>query len=628
VTRPGPQAARPRLSAIVIPPAARAATGDAVAAFTRHTPESVDVRTMTIGDVNTAVDHSGPELLCLLDSRVHVQPGWCEPLLELLSGQGGRSDAVAATPCVVDTDGCVIEAGTMVTGDGAWYPIGAGVSAEDPSVRFARAVDGSSRVLMVDRDAFLRVGGFDQRFTTFPAAAMDLCVRLAEGGGTVWYEPASCVTWVAAPFDAPVAQRIEADRASLRARHPARFAPRPMLEDLEEFAHRAVATRDALAFERVLIIDDRVPHHDRGAGDPRMRQIVEEMISLWPQARITLLAADTDDADHYAPALLDQGIEVVWPPNIESWLQTRLFHYSIVVVSRPGNFQRFDAALRRMQPQALRVFDVEALFYRRLERMKDVTDSPADRNALRALLRQDRSLELTAIAEADAAWCVSSEEEAVVSVVALSTPRFPVSYHAPTHSRPPDFAARHDLVFFGGFLAGAGSPNEDAVLYVVEEIMPRLWQHDPGLKLHVVGADPTPAVQSLDSERVRVVGHVDDPRSWLDRTLVHVAPMRFGSGLKLRFVETMAAGQPLVTSSIGAEGLGLGELADALVADDADGQASRVLELLNDRSRWEDVQRGLLAIAAERFSRDRFRSDLVEAMSQLGVAPPVAVGDS
>lgn len=626
MTRGGPQAARPRLSAIVIPPAARMDTDDAVAALTRHTPDSVDIRTMTIGDANAAVDHTGPRHLCLLDSRAHVQPGWCEPLLELLEAPGGRSDAVAASPCVVDADGNVVDAGTMVTREGMWYPIGAGVVARDPSVRFARVVDGSSRILVVDRDAFLRVGGFDQRFTTFPAAAMDLCVRLAEHGGTVWYVPASRVTWVPAPLDAAIAQRIEKDRARVGERYPARFASRPGLENLDEFPHHAVATRDALALDRVLVIDDRVPHHDRGAGDARMRQMIEEMVMLWPQARITFLAADGIRADRYAPALLEQGIEVVWPSDVDGWLETRFCHYSIVVVSRPDNFRRYDAAIRRTQPQALRVFDVEALFHRRLERTQAVTESPADREALRELVRRDRSWEFTAVAEADAAWCVTAEEQAVLSAVAPFTRLFPVTDFSPLGTDPRGFAARHDLLFFGGFLAGAGSPNEDAVVYVVEEIMPRLWKHDPALKLHVVGADPTPAVRSLDSELVQVVGHVDDPRSWLDGTLVHLAPMRFGSGLKHRFVETIAAGQPFVTSSVGAEGLGLGELTDALVADTADGQASLVLELLNDRSRWEHVQRGLLAIAAERFSRERFRSDLLEAMSHLGVAPPVGLG--
>jgi glycosyltransferase involved in cell wall biosynthesis len=618
----GPEATLPSLTVIVVLAGPQVPADDARAALARDTPDPVDIRTLTIGDVNAAVNESDARFLGLLDARVRAQHGWCEPLLGLLQAKGGRDEAVAATSCVIDSDGSVIEAGTMVARDGAWYPIGAGMAADDPGVRFARTVDGSSRVLVLERDAFLRIGGFDDRFSTFPAAAMDLCLRLVEQGGTVWYEPASRMAWAPVALDAAEAERIEADGASLRERRPATLEQRALLEDLDRYGHRAVAIRDALALDRVLVIDERVPHHDRGAGDPRMRQILEEMITLWPQARITFLAADQARAGQYAPAFLEQGIEVAWPPDIDAWLTARLFHYSIVVVSRPANFYRFDSILRRTQPQALRVFDVEALFYRRFDRMKEFTDSEPDRDALRELLRHERSWELTAAAEADAAWCVTPEEEEVVSAVAPDTPRFPVAYFAPARPDSPEFSTRRDLVFFGGFLAGAGSPNEDAVLYVVEEIMPRLWKHDPTLKLHVVGADPTAAVRSLDSELIDVVGHVDDPRRWLDRTLVHVAPMRFGSGLKLRFVETIAAGQPLVTSSVGAEGLGLGGLTDALVADDADAQASLVMDLVSDRSRWDEAKRGVLAVAAEKFSRERFRSDLVEAMSHLGVAPP------
>jgi glycosyltransferase involved in cell wall biosynthesis len=581
---------------------------------------------MTIGDASAVVGERETGLVCLLDARVRAQPGWCEPLLGMLDARGSHGELVAATPCVDDGDGRVVEAGTMLARNGAWYPVGSGIAIEDAAVRFARPVDGSSRLVLLERDAFLRVGGFDERFTTFPAAAMDLCLRIAEHGGTVWYEPSARVTWVPTPFGTRDAERGEPDQATLRERQLAVLAHRPVLDALDEFPHRAVAMRDALALDRVLLIDDRVPHHDRGAGDPRMRRILEEMITLWPQARITFLAADPSGAAQYAPSLLEQGIEVVWPPDIEAWLSTRLFHYSIVVVSRPDNFRRFDAALRRTQPQALRVYDVEALFFRRLDRMKPVVESQPDREALRSFARRDRIWEVTAVAEADAAWCVTLEEEAVVSAVTPSTARFPLAYLAETSSNPPGFASRHDLLFFGGFLAGAGSANEDAVLYVVEEIMPRLRKYDSTLKLHVVGADPTPAVRSLDCELVNVVGHVADPRPWLDRTLVHVAPMRFGSGLKLRFVETMAAGQPFVTSSVGAEGLRLGELTTALVADDPDGQASLAWELIRDPAQWEKAQRGVLAIAADWFSRERFRSDLVEAMSHLGVAPPAHLG--
>jgi O-antigen biosynthesis protein len=621
VTPGGPWAGRGGLSAIIIAANSDVPTDETIAALVENTPGRVETSVVSLGEVNAAVGQADHAPLCLFDARVRAQPGWYEPLVAMLDAGGGRGDVACVTPLVVTDDGRVAEAGAMVARDGSWYAVGAGNTEDDPAARFPRPVDGSSRALLLAPGAFLRAGGLDERFTTFSAAAVDLCLRLAGQGGTVWYQPASRVTW-AAPTRADDEQSVEADRVTLTERYPAAFQHRADVDHLDTVPYRAVAIRDALALDRVLLIDDRVPHHDRGAGDPRMRQIVEEMITLWPQARITLLAADPVNAGEYAPALLEQGIEVVWPSDVDTWLASRLFHYSIVVVSRPDNFSRFDAPVRRTQPQAFRVYDVEALFFRRLDRMKPIVDSQRDREALRELLRRDRTAEVTAAAEADAAWFVTAEEEAVLSAVAPSTPRFPLAYYTTTRAHVPGFATRSDLLFFGGFLAGAGSANEDALLYVVEEIMPRLWKQAPELKLHVVGADATPAARSLDGEHVNVVGYVPDPLAWFDRTLLHVAPMRFGSGLKLRFVETIGAGQPLVTSNVGAEGLGLGDLADALVADDAEAQASLALELISNPSHWEEAQRGVLTVAAERFSRERFRLDLVEAMSHVGIAPP------
>ena len=282
-----------------------------------------------------------------------------------------------------------------------------------------------------------------------------------------------------------------------------------------------------------------------------MRQIVEEMITLWPQARITFLAADGTHAEQYATALLEQGIEVVWPSDVDAWLTWRLFHYSMSSSVALKNVVRFDSKLRRTQPQALRVFDVEALFYRRLDRMKEFIDSERDRDALRELLRHDRTWELTAVAEADAAWCVTPEEEDVVSAVAPDTPRFPVAYFcARTRPHSPDFADRRDLVFFGGFLAGAGLTERGRRPIRGRGNDAAPVEARPRAEAPRRGGGPTAAVRSLDSDRVSIVGHVDDPRPSLDRTLVDVAPMRFGSGLKLRFVETIAAGQPLVTVQV------------------------------------------------------------------------------
>jgi O-antigen biosynthesis protein len=119
------------------------------------------------------------------------------------------------------------------------------------------------------------------------------------------------------------------------------------------------------------------------------------------------------------------------------------------------------------------------------------------------------------------------------------------------------------------------------------------------------------------------VGFVPDPLERLARARVHVHPLRLGAGIKLKLIDTMAAGLPFVTTPIGAEGLGLGDLEDVLVSENDEQLARLALELYSDRDLWERVQADLLGIVRQRFARESFRATLVEAFTHLGVAPPV-----
>jgi glycosyltransferase involved in cell wall biosynthesis len=103
-----------------------------------------------------------------------------------------------------------------------------------------------------------------------------------------------------------------------------------------------------------------------------------------------------------------------------------------------------------------------------------------------------------------------------------------------------------------------------------------------------------------------------------------VAPERFGAGLKLKLVESMAAGLPFVTTEVGAEGLGLGPLAPLAVGEDAEGVAARAWRLYTEREAWEGAQAGLLALAALRFSPEALRAALGEALAAAGILAPGA----
>ena len=317
------------------------------------------------------------------------------------------------------------------------------------------------------------------------------------------------------------------------------------------------------------MLDDRVPFHDRGSGDPRMAKMLYELVDLWPDARVTLAAADGREVERYAEPLLARGIEVVAPPvDWERWFENRMFHYSVAIVSRGSNVTRFGELLRRTQPQALRVFDTEALTFRRLERMVGFLEDSAAVAQARAEANAVRQVELGALHESTVVFAVSEEEAEFIAEVAAGVRRPSCSR---TGSSP--FEAR-SASGSGVPALLRGLPRRSGIAERGRAPAPRLgrdadlWERDPELRLHVVGADPTPAVEALQSDRVNVVGYVEDPAEWLSRTRVHVSPMRFGSGIKLKLLDTIAAGQPFVTTAVGAEGLPLGELASAIVAEE------------------------------------------------------------
>jgi GT2 family glycosyltransferase len=576
---------------------------------------------------NQAADQARGRYLCFLNPDALVQPGWLDPLVETLESDGTG----AAVPMLLNTDGTIQEAGSVVDSVGWTQALGSGADADQFEYRFRREVDyGSAACLLIERETFAEAGGFDPVYGVGYFEDVDLAFKLKERGLATVYEPRSRVIHELHGSGGSLQARrqMEANRAIFFERWSGRLARRPNLIELPTHPRRLVAARDSEIADRILVIDDRVPHHDRGSGDPRMAKMLYELVELWPEARITLAAADDREVERYAEPLLARGIEVVAPPvDWGKWFESRTFHYSSAIVSRGTNIARFDQVLRSTQPQALRAFDTEALAFRRLERMVGFLGDPAQSSRVSAEAIASRQVELGALQESAVVFAVSAEEAEFVGEVAPGKPTFVLPNWVETVAKPAGFAERQDLLFFGGFLAGTGSPNEDALLQLVHEVMPILWEREPELRLNVVGADPTPAIEALHGERVNVVGYVDDPAEWLARTRVHVSPMRYGAGIKLKLLDTIAAGLPFVTTAVGAEGLPLGGLRSKLVAEDPLRLAELTHSLNTDIDLWRRAQRSLLDIARNSFDRGTFRRTLAEAMSHLGVLPPEGVFD-
>ncbi|MBI2188552.1 MAG: glycosyltransferase [Acidobacteria bacterium] len=141
----------------------------------------------------------------------------------------------------------------------------------------------------------------------------------------------------------------------------------------------------------------------------------------------------------------------------------------------------------------------------------------------------------------------------------------------------------HRIVFSGSM---DWHPNEDAVLYFVDTILPRIRAEIPDASFTVVGRRPSARLRELAVRPgIVVTGTVDDVRPFIAEASVYVVPLRAGSGTRLKIFEALAMAKPVVSTTVGAEGLGLEPERHFVPADDATAFADAVVRLLRDSER-------------------------------------------
>ena len=155
-------------------------------------------------------------------------------------------------------------------------------------------------------------------------------------------------------------------------------------------------------------------------------------------------------------------------------------------------------------------------------------------------------------------------------------------------------------------------PNQDAVAWFVHDILPKVRQGLPGARLCVIGRNPPESLKRLvvSDPGIRFTGTVDDVSAPLRECSLLVVPLRAGSGTRIKILEAMAIGVPVVSTTVGVEGLPLRSNQDLIVADDVPGFTNAVLRVLKDPAlRAKLAQNGLQRVSADfswNHSADRF----------------------
>jgi len=244
------------------------------------------------------------------------------------------------------------------------------------------------------------------------------------------------------------------------------------------------------------------------------------------------------------------------------------------------------------------------------------------RDELRMLDYETRHVEdadlVVAMSEVDRAELARRVDPAHVVVV----PNGVSCRDFPARSEPPDPAT----ILFVGFFRH--DPNVEAVLWFAREILPRVREAVPGAVFRVVGAYPPESLRALAAATpgVELLGLVPATAPHYRRATVFVAPILRGSGTRLKILEAMASGSAVVSTTIGAEGLGAGD-GEIRLADDPAAFADEVVALLRDPAGRDALARRARAFVEERFDWPAIARRLLEAWADAGVPVRSRPGD-
>lgn len=189
--------------------------------------------------------------------------------------------------------------------------------------------------------------------------------------------------------------------------------------------------------------------------------------------------------------------------------------------------------------------------------------------------------ETNACSHYDGVFVTSRRDKEILDANVPTVPKYVVpngvdtSYFTPSSETPEPYS----LVFTG---AMSYLPNNDGVLYFLDNIFPLILKKAPETKVYIVGSNPPERLTRRASRNIIITGFVEDVRPYVRRASAHIVPLRMGSGTRIKVLEAMAMKKPIVTTSIGCEGIDIVNNETAIVADEPIAFAEGVLKLLRD----------------------------------------------
>lgn len=547
---------------------------------------------------NWACGQSKGKYLLLLNNDTELKSRALEALVEVAEA---HADVGLVGSKLIYPDGRLQEAGGIIWGDGSACNYG---HADDPDrpeynyVREAGYVSGAS--ILIPRKIWDELGGFDERYAPAYCEDSDFAFRARERGLRVLYAPRSVVV-----HHEGVSHGTDLGRGvkAYQVRNMSIFYERWQEILTANYFPPWMSVRRARDGVRstrsILILDHYVPEPDRDAGSRTMLDIIRNLqkigftVKFWPDNLHYSLPYTSD--------LQALGVEVFYGPYwncLDDFLQTYSADLDLVLLSRPTFASKAIQSLKLFAPGLPIVFYGHDLHGKRMRVQADATKDVRLRRDAQKMEFLERSVwrdvDVVTYPSLLEVQAVRSLEPSVVAQLLQ-----PYCFDDFTFRRSP--TTSQTILFVGGF---SHPPNIDAVVWFAYDVWPLILKQVPQARLCVAGSNPSASVRALERDNIEVTGSLSAEAlaEKYANARVAVVPLRFGAGVKLKVVEALQVGLPLVTTTVGAQGiLGLDDIVP--VKDEPHELAEVVVRLLSDDTLWVAQSHRQSLFAKERYSR-------------------------
>lgn len=518
-----------------------------------------------VKNCNNAAKIARGEYLLFLNNDTQVQAGWLSALLDIAEN---KPDCGLVGSKLLYPDGSLQEAGGIIWNDGLGCNYGKGNDPWAPDYNYVRETDYiSGASIMISRKLWNEIGGFDERFAPAYYEDADLAFEVRKHGKKVYYQPKSVVIHFEGISNGKdTTAGIKKNQLVNKEKFVDKWEMKLLEEQKAHGEHMLAAADRKINKKTILFLSRTVPMHDRDAGSRTIDFYMNQFIK-----RGFLIKFVPDDflgIEPYTSRMENRGIEVLvgkyYKENFLTWIYKNYEDIDYVFANYPSCTIKYIDVFKRLSIP-VRYYGMD-LQYLRLRRDYELSGDSYKLQLSDEYLKKERYL----IDKCDVVYYPSQVEIDIVKdkfnkkdahilkVNIYNDEDIVNTYHA---------SDREGVMFLGGY---KHEPNIDAVKWFAKEIFPPIGEKS-NIDFYIVGSDMPPEISSLRSEHIDPIGYVTDEEleELYGKIKMVVIPLRFGAGIKGKVIEAMFHGIPVLSTSIGMEGIPRVSVTD-MIADNAD----------------------------------------------------------